>query len=231
MWFLQNDASIPEAQRATFRAWGLPADEYTDNHHLPYEMYVREARRIVGRHVLTENDLLPREGLMRPRPFPDSIAFTDWYMDSHSCSRDLGTYGAGAGHAGSPAYPYDGKLILTEEFRPGMVPFRSLVTAEVRNLIVPVCAASTHIAWGSLRLEPIWIHLGEVAGFAASQALASGEMANALDVSRLQRTLLDAGAAIAFFNPHRQAQERPEYAERQLAACHGDWDSYDLNRT
>jgi hypothetical protein len=191
-------------------------------------MYVRETRRIVGRHVLTENDLLPRKGLMRPRPFADSIAFTDWYMDSHSCSRDVGTHGVGDDLVGSAEFPFDGKLILTEEFRPGMVPYRCLLPQEVSNLLVPVCLSSTHVAWGSMRLEPIWIHLGEVAGFAACQALASGETVVDLDVSHLQKTLLDAGVTIAFFNQHRDAADRPDYADRQLAACHGDWDSYDL---
>ena len=229
MWFLQNDSSVPAEQRERFRTWGLPADEFTDNDHVPYEMYVRETRRIVGCHVLTENDLLPRHGFMRPRPFADSIAFTDWYMDSHSCSRDVGTYGVGDDLVGTPDYPFDGKLILTEEFRPGMVPYRSLVPEGVDNLLAPVCVSATHVAWGSVRLEPIWIHLGEVAGFAACQALVSGETVTSLDVSRLQKTLLEAGVAIAFFNQHREAAGRSDYADRQLAACHGDWDRYDLD--
>lgn len=229
MWFQQNDPSVPAERREHFRTWGLPADEYTDNGHVPYEMYVRESRRIVGRHVLNENDMLPREGFLRPRPFEDSIAFNDWYMDSHSCTRDLGTYGEGAGLAGSPEYPYEGKLILTQELRPGMIPYRSLVAKEASNLIVPVCASTTHVAWGTVRLEPVWIHLGEVAGFAACQSLRTGEPVSSLNVGRLQRTLLDAGASIAFFNQHRAAGERSDYADRQLAACHGKWDSYDLD--
>jgi hypothetical protein len=230
MWFLQNDPSLPAETRERFGVWGLPADEYTDNGHLPYEMYVRETRRLVGRHVLTENDLTPAPGRMRPACFTDSIAFTDWYMDSHSCRRDAGTYREGNDLSGLPEFPYDGKLILTENFRPGMIPYRSLVAAEIRNLIVPVCASSTHVAWGSIRLEPCWIHLGEVAGFAVCQARAGGEPLNALDVTRLQKTLLEAGAAIAFFNQHRAFSGRADEAERQLAACHGQWDSYNTDR-
>ncbi len=226
MWFLQNDPEVPADKRTAAREWGLPADEYTDNGHLPYEMYVRETRRIVGLHVLTENDLLPRAGFMRPRTFEDSIAFTDWYMDSHSCSRDIGTWGPD-GSVGTPDYPFDGKLILSEECRPGMIPYHSLVCREVGNLIVPVCVSSTHIAWGAVRLEPIWIHLGEVAGFAACQALTTGTPPNALDVSTLQRTLLDAGALIAFFNQHREMANHPKRADRELAACHDEHDSFD----
>jgi hypothetical protein len=229
MWFLQNDPSIPAERREAYRTWGLASDEYADNGHLPYEIYVREARRIVGRHVLTENDLLPRDGFMRPRPFHDSIAFTDWYMDSHSCTPDVGTWGPGYGMSGSEAYPYDGKLILSEEFRPGMIPYRSMVPENLDNLLVPVCLSSTHVAWGALRLEPVWIHLGEVAGFAACQCLGQGQTVTGLDVSRLQHTLLSAGASIAFFNQHRDAGGHSGYAQRQLAACHGEWDGYDLD--
>ena len=228
MWFLQNDESIPPEQREHNRQWGLPTDEFTDNGNLPYEMYVRETRRIIGLHLLTENDLLPREGFMRPRPFEDSIAFTDWYMDSHSCTADIGTWGSGTGLSGSADYPFDGKLILTEEFRPGMIPYRSLVPVNIDNLLVPVCVSATHIAWGSVRLEPVWIHLGEVAGFAACQALAGNETVSRLDTGQLQKTLLDAGASIAFFNQHLDAAGRADYADKQLAACHGEWDSYDL---
>lgn len=229
MWFLQNDPAIPAEKREEFRQWGLPKDEFTDNGHLPYEMYVREARRIVGRHVLTENDLSPVEGKMRPRCFEDSIAFTDWYMDSHSCSKDVGTFGPDyPGALGSREYPYDGKLILMEECRPGMIPYRSLVTPDIENLIVPVCASSTHVAFGALRLEPVWIHLGEVAGYAAVQAHAERQSVNRISVAQLQTRLLADGAAIAFFNQHRGAHEDPRYADRQLAVCHGDWDSYDL---
>ena len=229
MWFLQNDPSLSGEQRAHHRQWGLPADEFTDNENLPYEIYVRETRRIAGRHILTENDLLPRTGFMRPHPFEDSVAFTDWYMDSHSCTADIGTWGAGKGLSGNAAHPFEGKLILTEEFRPGMVPYRSLVPENLDNLVVPVCLSATHIAWGSVRLEPIWIHLGEVSGFAACQSLAHGETIGSLDASRLQRTLLEAGMSIAFFNRHLDAAGRTDYADRQLAACHGEWDSYNLD--
>lgn len=184
MWFRQNDPSIPEEKRQDFRRWGLPGDEFTDNGHLPYEIYVQETRRIMGRRILTENDFLPREGFMRPRPFADSIAFTYWYMDSHSCTPDVGTWGAGPGMCANAEFPYDGKLILSEEFRPGMIPYRALVPENIDNLLVSVCISSTHIAWGSIRLEPTWIHLGEVAGLAASQALTHNEPVAQLDVMK-----------------------------------------------
>lgn len=229
MWFLQNDQSIPAEQREHQRVWGLADDEFTDNNYLPYEMYVRETRRIIGRHILTEHDFLPRAGFMRPRPFEDSIAFTDWYMDSHSCTADIGTLGPARGRNGNAEYPFEGKLILSEEFRPGMIPYRALVPENLDNMLVPVCVSSTHVAWGTVRLEPTWIHIGEAAGFAASQALKNNETVAQIDVHKLQQTLLNAGASIAFFNQHNAEREHPYYTDRQLAACRGEWDSYNLD--
>ena len=116
MWFLQNDESVPLERRKNFQIWGLPKDEYADNGHVPYEMYVREARRIVGRHVFTENDGSLAVGYARTPVHPDSIAVTDWYMDSHSCTTDS-----------RPGFKYDGKLILTEQSRPSQIPYRALL--------------------------------------------------------------------------------------------------------
>ncbi len=238
IYFLQNDRSIEAGERQANRQFGLPMDEFADNNHLPYEMYVRETRRILGRlpgGMLTENDLTAPAGHIRPRCFDDSIAFTDWYMDSHSCTRDVGTWtapGSSRSHpdnalTGNAEYPFDGKLILTEQMRPGMIPYRCLIPQRLENLLVPVCIAATHIAWGAVRLEPCWIHLGEVAGTAAALAVHQHTTPAALSVSTLQRNLLDAGASIAFFNQHTTLRTDPRRAEMELAACHTKSDGYD----
>ncbi|MBI3880289.1 MAG: FAD-dependent oxidoreductase [Verrucomicrobia bacterium] len=160
IWFLQNDESVSAKQRAEFRQWGLPKDEFADHEHIPHEMYVREARRIVGRHVYTEHDNSLAPGFARTPVMSDSVAVTDWYMDSHSCTTNS-----------RPGFHYDGKLILTEESRPGQIPYRSLLPQGVDNLLVPVCLSATHIAWGAVRLEPVWMETGEAAGVAAAMAL------------------------------------------------------------
>ena len=80
MWFLQNDESVPLNRREAFRIWGLPKDEFADNGHVPYEMYVREARRIVGRHVFTEHDGMLAEDYARTSVYPDSVAVSDWEL-------------------------------------------------------------------------------------------------------------------------------------------------------
>ncbi len=189
MWFLQNDESVTPAKRAEHRKWGLPADEFPDNGHLPYEMYVREARRIVGRHMFTEHDGSLAPGLGRTPVHPDSVAFTDWYMDSHSCTT-----------ASRPGFRYDGKLILTEESRPAQVPYRSLLPLGVDNLLVPVCLGATHVAWGSVRLEPVWMQTGEAAGFAAALARRHGTPPARLDPGVLVRTLVSRRQVVSFFN-------------------------------
>ena len=226
IYFLQNDTSIPAEQREHHRQFGLPADEFADNDHLPYEMYVRETRRIVGRHILTENDLTAADGHVRPRCFEDSIGFTDWYMDSHSCTRDVGTWGKGNGLTGNAEYPFDGKLILTEQMRPGMIPYRCLLPEAIDNLLVPVCLSTTHVAWGAVRLEPCWTHLGEVAGLAAALCVRQRTTPAALSVSTLQRHFLDAGGSIAFFNEHAELRDHPNRGEWELAACHDHLRSY-----
>jgi hypothetical protein len=189
MWFLQNDESVPTAKREGFRRIGLPLDEFMDNHNLPYELYVREARRIVGRYVFTERDNMAAPGQTRTPIHADSIAFTDWSMDSHDCTTDR-----------RPGYAYDGKLILTEESHPAQIPYRCLLPQGVDNLLVPVCLSATHVAWGAVRLEPVWMQTGEAAGFAAALAKKHQTTPAKLESDLLVRTLVTNKHFVTFFN-------------------------------
>jgi hypothetical protein len=200
MWFLQNDESMSAAARARFREWGLPKDEFTDNGNLPYEMYVREARRIVGRHVYTEHDNSPAPGLDRTPIQPDSIAITDWYMDSHACTTNS-----------RPGFRYDGKLILTEESRPGQIPYRSLLPQGVDNLLVPVCLSATHVAWGAVRLEPVMMEVGDAVGFATALSKKQHVAPAALNPDELVHTLCEAGFLVSFFNDREPLQPALQY--------------------
>ncbi len=219
--FLQFDPSVDEVHRRMARQWSLCADEWTDNGHLPYEMYVRETRRLRGRTVLTELDFAAPATGVRPRCQADSIAFTDWYMDSHSCTRD-GTTGQDC----KPGFRFDGKLVMTDRFRPAMIPYQALLPRELDNLIVPVCLSTTHIAWGSVRLEPCWIHLGEVAGYAAALAQRQRTTVAALPVSSLQHALLESGASIAFLNDAERLLDDPRRSAWELQAAAGELDSF-----
>ncbi|MDB6139215.1 MAG: protein-xanthan lyase [Verrucomicrobiaceae bacterium] len=216
MWFLQNDESVPVSKRDEFRKWGLAKDEFTDHGHIPYEMYVREARRIVGRHVLTEQDNMPAPGYARTPIQADSIAFTDWYMDSHSCTNDS-----------RPDFHYDGKLILTEETRPGQIPYRSLLPQGVDNLLVPVCLGATHVAWGSVRLEPVWMQTGEAAGFAVALAKKRGIPPAALNPDTLVRCLVDHRQMVSFFNDIKVTGPESWIPAVEYLGTRGFFPSYD----
>lgn len=216
IYFMQNDESIPREQREMNRRIGLPKDEFIDNGHVPYEMYVREARRLVGRAVFTEHDGLLAPGLERAPIHRDSIAVTEWPMDSHECNAKHGPTGGG-----------DGSVLLTEETRPGQVAYRTLLPPELDNLLVPVCLSSTHVGWGTIRLEPTWMNTGESAGYAASQALADKCPPADIDVSRLQRTLAEKGVMISFFNDVDLAADEPWTAAGQYLGSRGFFRSYD----
>lgn len=223
MWFLQNDESVSPAKREGYRRIGLPLDEYTDNNNLPYEVYVREARRIVGRHVFTQHDNMLAKGLGRTPVHGDSIAFTDWSMDSHDCTMDR-----------RPGYDYDGKLILTEESRPAQIPYRTLLPQGVENLLVPVCLSSTHVAWGAVRLEPVWMQVGEAAGFAAALAKKNKTTAGMLDGDLVVRTLVANQHHVSFSNNLLTAASDKEKggsltAAAQYFATKGFFADYNVN--
>jgi hypothetical protein len=215
MWFLQNDESVPPERRQKFRVWGLPKDEYADNANVPYEMYVREARRIVGRHVFTEHDGMLAGDYARTPVHPDSIAITDWYMDSHACSTDS-----------RPGFKYDGKLILTEESRPAQIPYRALLPRGVDNLLVPVCLSATHVAWGAIRLEPVYMQTGEAAGFAAALCKQGGTMPAALDSDLLVRTLVQRRQLVSFFNDVKVTDRAPGILAAQYFGTKGFFSDY-----
>ena len=220
IWFLQNDESVSGKARASFREWGLPKDEFTDNGHIPYEMYVREARRIVGRHVLTENDGFLAKGYGRTPIQPDSVGTTDWYQDSHSCTTDS-----------RPGFKYDGKLILTEESRPTQIPYRSLLPQGVDNMLVPICLSATHVMWGAIRLEPVWMQTGEAAGFAAALAIKDKVTPAALDSRKLVRTLAEKQFLVSFFNDVKVTGEERWIPAVQYLATQGFFADYDARAT
>jgi 2-polyprenyl-6-methoxyphenol hydroxylase-like FAD-dependent oxidoreductase len=215
MWFLQNDESVRPASREHYRSIGLPLDEFPDNDNIPYEMYVREARRIVGRHVFTEHDNRAAPSLTRPPIHADGIAFTDWAMDSHDCTWDR-----------SPGYAYDGKLILTEESRPAQIPWRSLLPQGVDNLIVPVGLSATHVAWGAVRLEPVWMMTGEAAGLAAALSKRQGTTPGKLNADLLVRSLCEERHFVSFFNDLEADADHPAMPVAQYFATRGFFPDY-----
>lgn len=189
LYFLQNDDAVPENIREDMNKWGLPQDEFTDNSNFPEEMYVREARRLVGRYVFTEQDASLVSSFGRTPIHKDSIALADWPMDSHECRLER-----------QPGSLYDGKFLLSEKTRPSQIPYQTLLPKEIENLIVPVCISATHVAYGTIRVEPVLMQLGEVAGFAAAVAKEQNVSPGQINADSLQSRLVENGFALTFFN-------------------------------
>lgn len=218
LWFLQHDSAVPENLRAQAMAYGLPKDEFTDNGGFPWEMYERETRRLVGRYVFTEHDALSGPGLRRAPVHADSIAFTEWPIDSHSCTLRRVD---GSDH--------EGKILLTEETRPGQVPYRCLLPKEIDNLLVTVCLSCSHIGWGTIRLEPTWMHIGESAGYALAEASRAHVPPAELDPVRLQSRLIERGVMVTFFNEFDLSSATPAQRAAEFFGARGFFPSYDAN--
>jgi hypothetical protein len=162
MYFMANDPRMPADVRQEVSRWGLARDEFVDNDHWPYQLYVREARRLLGRFVMTEHELLKR------RPTPESIAMGSYGIDSHNVQRYVTTAGTvqNEGDIGvSTNGPYQIALGSIQPQRD-----------QCHNLLVPVCVSSSHIAYGSMRMEPVFMILGQSAATLAVLAI-DGKMA------------------------------------------------------
>ena len=216
LYFLQNDPSVPEGVRRAWLEYGLAKDEFADNGHRPYEMYVREARRITGRAIYTQHDAMLAPGLRRAPVHTDSIAMTEWYMDSHSCTT-----------ARVPGGLEEGRAMLHQETFPGQVPYRCLLPQGVDNLLVPVCLSATHVAWGTVRLEPVFMQTGESAGLAAALALKHRTTPAQLNPDLLVRTLCQRRSMVSFFNDVDVSTNEPWIAAAQYFGTKGFFDSYD----
>ncbi|MEZ5386689.1 MAG: FAD-dependent oxidoreductase [Prosthecobacter sp.] len=215
LYFLQNDPSVEPARQKSWREFGLAKDEFGDNGHRPYEFYVREARRIKGRYVFTEHDATLAEGLERAPVHGDSIGATEWYLDTHACTpRHI----EGALE--------EGKMMLDVETFPGQVPYRAILPEGVDNLLVPVCLSSTHVAWGTIRLEPTWMNLCESAGHATVLALQNQIAPAQLDPDLLLRKLASSHVMLSFFNDLDVSSDDPRVAAAQYFATKGFFADY-----
>ena len=160
MYFLQNDPQVPEDVREKMSQWGLARDEFTDNGNWPHQIYVREARRMIGEYVMTEHDVLSK------REVPEPVGMGSYTVDSHNVQRYVKPDG----------YVQNEGDIGVRTPRPYSISYRSLIPKkeECENLLVPVCVSSSHIAYGSIRMEPVFMILGQSAATAASIAIDEG---------------------------------------------------------
>jgi hypothetical protein len=176
MWTLANHPRVPQEIRDEMAKWGLAKDEFVDNGNWPGEIYVREARRMVGDYVMTEHDCL------RERVAEDSVGMGSYNMDSHNCQR----YIDADGHVQDEG---DVQLATGGAYA---ISLRSIVPkrGEAANLLVPVCLSASHIAYGSIRMEPVFMILGQSAATAACQAIDTSGSVQDVDYTKLKERLI-----------------------------------------
>ena len=195
VYYVTHSESVPERIREEMQTWGYCPDEFLDTGGWPHALYIREARRMVGAYVMTENDIVGKE-------VDDGIAYGSYPMDSHDAQRVA---------VESP----DGKMRIKHEgggnvggFDPYPISYRSLTPkqGEVTNLLVPVALSASHIAFGSIRMEPVFMELGQAAGVAASMALKNDVSVQEVNIDALQEALYE--------NPLADSTEPPSDAYR-----------------
>jgi hypothetical protein len=186
LYFLQNDESVPTAFQEEAREWGWCRDEFTDSGHLPEQLYVREARRMVGRRVFTQRDSEHAPGDARSVLHPDAVAMGDYGNNCHGTFHEgLRFGGRHTGEFYNPVPPYQ-------------IPYGTILPNEIENLLVPVAVSATHVGFCAVRLEPIWMSLGQAAGHAAAQAHQRKVSVQNVAIAPLQKRLHDAGSATIY---------------------------------
>jgi hypothetical protein len=175
IWTLQNHPRVPEAIRAFYKPWGLPKDEFADNGHWPAQLYVREARRMVSDYVITESHIL------NPSLTHRSIGMGSYTMDSHNAQR----------YADAQGFVRNEGDVQKKIKKPYAIDYGAIVpkAGECGNLLVPVCLSASHIAYGSIRMEPVFMTLGQSAATAAVQALEENVAVQAVDYAKLKARL------------------------------------------
>jgi hypothetical protein len=184
LWFLKSDPRVPEEVRHEMARWGYPRDEFTDNDHWPHQIYVREARRMAGEYVMTEHEVLGN------RPVEKSVGMGSYTLDSHNVQRYIKSdgYVQNEGDIGvPPPVPY-------------RIDMRSLLPRrqECSNLLVPVCVSCSHIAFGSIRMEPVFMILGQSAATLAVLSLEQEKTIHDVTYPDLRERLLEDGQVLEY---------------------------------
>ncbi|WP_186670872.1 FAD-dependent oxidoreductase [Sporosarcina sp. BP05] len=180
LYYLANDLRVPVAIREEVAAWGLPKDEFEQTGNWPHQLYIREGRRMISDYVMTDHNCL------KQRFVDDPIGLASFHMDSHNCRRVvIDGRCVNEGDVQVPIAPYE---ISYRSIRPK--------SEECTNLLVPVCLSSSHIAYGSIRMEPIFMILGQTAGTAAALAFKHEIAVQDVDYKELKQELLKAGQVV-----------------------------------
>jgi hypothetical protein len=205
-WFLGNDPRVPDALRREVSRWGLAKDEFADNGHWPVQLYIREARRMTGLHVMQEDNFSHKQKNEAGRvviaparaPVPDPVAVGSYALDSHQVCWFLTENNTvkREGHIYKGVMPYG-------------ISYRSLLPRpeQCKNLLVSVCISASHVAYGSIRMEPVYMEMGQAAAAAICLALEQGATPHALDYSALHAHLKRAGAVLSPEKPAAPAKK------------------------
>lgn len=175
LFYLGHSERIPRSLRDEVNSYGLARDEFTDTGGWPWQLYIRESRRMVGEYVMTQRDI--QTDLTKP----DAVGMGSYQSDSHGVERvataDGGTQNEGEMYV--PTHPYQ-------------IPYRMILPrrSQTANLLVPVCFSATHVAYSTLRMEPQYMIIGQAAGVAASLAVKHRTSIYDLPAGELQRQLI-----------------------------------------
>jgi FAD dependent oxidoreductase len=184
LYFIANDPRVPTEVQKEMRRWGLAKDEFKDNGNWPHQLYIREARRMMGSFVMTEHELL------KQRPTPDSVGMGSYTIDSHNVQRYITPEG----------YVQNEGDIGVSTKGPYQIAYGALVPKKGKgeNLFVPVCLSTSHIAFGSIRMEPVFMILGQSAATAAVLAIEGNTTVQDVPYSRLRERLLKDGQILEY---------------------------------
>lgn len=215
LYFLQNDAAIPVEHRKLALGFHLAKDEFEAENHFPWQLYIREARRIVGGYTLSERDVTLSPGQKRAPVHADSIASGEFPIDSFPTrKREPGQNKVLEGYI----------YMLDDYTQPYQIPYRILVPEKIDGLLVPVAASTTHVAFSTIRLEPTWMAMGEAAGAAAHLALEKKVQPRAVPIQRLQQLLAERGQVLTYFKDIDH--KHPAYAAMQYFGTKGFFTDY-----
>ncbi|HEX4129562.1 MAG TPA: FAD-dependent oxidoreductase [Pirellulales bacterium] len=190
MYFIANDPQVPQDVRKEMSTWGLPKDEFVENDNWSRQIYVREARRMIGTLVMTEHELLKK------RETPEPVGMGSYAIDSHNCQRYVTPEG----------YVQNEGDLGTSTKGPYQIAYGALVPKreQCENLLVPVCASSTHVAYGSIRMEPVFMILGQSAATAAAMALDANIAVQDVPYPALRERLLKDGQVLEYTKPNKR---------------------------
>ncbi len=186
LYFLQNDEAVPQTFQSQAREWGWCKDEFEDNDHLPRQLYIREARRMKGRYIYTQKDGAHAPGDARAVLHTDAIAMADYGNNCHGTSHEGPLIGGT--HRGE----------FYNVIPPYQIPYGVLLPNEYNNLLVPVAVSSSHVGFCALRLEPVWMALGQASGQAAYLAHTSNLPLQHISISLLQKNLHETQSATIY---------------------------------